>query len=302
MADITGTATLDGAALANAKITAINDTQGVVEATTTTAADGTYTLTVTGGDTYHVLFEYDDGAGTQYQDHSQPFVAVESSAPAFWSESLHRYQFTEGSGTTVADSGSAATLSDLTLNGPSWTTDAIHEGWATSYDGTDDYATASSQSTMSGYTSGMTCLLWAKIENQTGRLGIVGVYDSNNADRSWIFEQNSQNELRVFYSADGTNYTNSGWSSFSSYGQWIRFAIRWESGQSFAMFMDGTEVSPSWSGSTVAELYQSSAPLDIARSTLSSAFLAGQVDDLHLYDRALTDQEIQDDYNAYEVP
>lgn len=39
MSDIIGTVTIDGSPLQNAKITAINDTQGIVESTATIAAD-----------------------------------------------------------------------------------------------------------------------------------------------------------------------------------------------------------------------------------------------------------------------
>lgn len=77
LVQVTGTVQLDdGTALENATIIGYNDTQGLVEDVTTTAADGTYTLEMSPGDTAHVMMEYDDGTD-QYNAQSKPFVVLE---------------------------------------------------------------------------------------------------------------------------------------------------------------------------------------------------------------------------------
>lgn len=76
-ATVSGTVTLDSSALEGAKITVINDTQGAIQGTATTDVNGAYSVDCPPGDTVHVLLEYDDGAGTQYNDESQPFVVTQ---------------------------------------------------------------------------------------------------------------------------------------------------------------------------------------------------------------------------------
>lgn len=78
-ASVTGTVTVDGTALEGATITGINDTTGSVYGTTTTDANGDYSIDFPVGDTAHLLMEYDDGTN-QYNDKSKPFVVVEDTS------------------------------------------------------------------------------------------------------------------------------------------------------------------------------------------------------------------------------
>jgi len=73
MVDISGTVTdEDGDTLGGVQVIVIDETNDVVAATTTTASDGTYSVTV-GSNSYHVLFSYEDG-GNQYNTDSYPFI------------------------------------------------------------------------------------------------------------------------------------------------------------------------------------------------------------------------------------
>lgn len=76
MATVTGIARLNGSPVAGAKVTGINDTKQVVEATAMTEADGSYLLNMTTGDVVHILIEYEDGTQT-YNDESKPFIALD---------------------------------------------------------------------------------------------------------------------------------------------------------------------------------------------------------------------------------
>jgi hypothetical protein len=73
MVTISGTVTDDeGNNLENVEVWVINEATDSVAATTTTASDGTYSVTV-GSDFYHVIFYYVDGS-KDYNTNSKPYV------------------------------------------------------------------------------------------------------------------------------------------------------------------------------------------------------------------------------------
>jgi hypothetical protein len=74
MVDISGTVTNnDGDSLGGVTVIVIDETNDAVAGTTTTASDGTYSITV-GSNSYHVLFSYEE-SGEQYNTDSYPYVS-----------------------------------------------------------------------------------------------------------------------------------------------------------------------------------------------------------------------------------
>ena len=299
-----GQFTIDGTGTGGATVYVIDTdaSPSTVVGTTTTNADGTWSVDVGSDTTIESILEYEDpDTGEVYKVLNKPYVTHTSPAPTFFDEALHRYEFAEGSGSTVADTGSAGSLADLELyNGPSWTTDAVHEGWAIALDGTDDYGRAPNRDTMSGFTEGMTFLCWAKLEQVDSRVGIATCYDTTNDERSWYFEQNSLNDIRVYYSANGADFYRDIYSTFDLYNEWVRLGFRWSSGSNINFLINGTAYAPDTADTNVSSLYQTSSPLDLGRATHSTdRYLSGQLDDTMLWDRALTDSEVQEDYDYY---
>lgn len=73
MVDISGTVTdNDGNPLSGATVIVIDEANDSVAATTTTASDGTYSVTV-GSNSYHVLLSY-QANGEEYNTDSYPFI------------------------------------------------------------------------------------------------------------------------------------------------------------------------------------------------------------------------------------
>jgi len=70
---VSGNVTLSGSPVQGATIEVIDQTNGDLEATTTTDSNGDYSVTVETGITVHVCCRYEDG-GTQYNSESKPFV------------------------------------------------------------------------------------------------------------------------------------------------------------------------------------------------------------------------------------
>lgn len=77
MAAISGTATLDGAAIEGAKIHVINSDSDTHVGTDTTGTDGSYSVTVP-DDTaeYAVFAQYEDSTGNQYDTEGRPFITL----------------------------------------------------------------------------------------------------------------------------------------------------------------------------------------------------------------------------------
>lgn len=70
---VSGTVTLSGSPVQGATIEVIDQTNGDLEATTTTDSNGDYSVSVESGITVHVCCRYDDGVDT-YNSKSKPFV------------------------------------------------------------------------------------------------------------------------------------------------------------------------------------------------------------------------------------
>ena len=74
---VSGTFYADGTATGGATVTAFNDTQGTVQGTTQTNADGTFSISFPTGDEGHFLVEYTDADGNEYKAESKPFIVPE---------------------------------------------------------------------------------------------------------------------------------------------------------------------------------------------------------------------------------
>jgi hypothetical protein len=73
---LSGTVTLDGSAVEGATIYCIDDTNESIAEVTSTDANGDYRVRVDTGDLYHMVVQYEDGQGNQYNDESKPFLAT----------------------------------------------------------------------------------------------------------------------------------------------------------------------------------------------------------------------------------
>lgn len=74
MVDISGKVTdKDGNGVENVNVTVLDESDNTVVATTTTDANGDYSVTV-GTNSYHVMFRYEDSEGDLFNSESYPFV------------------------------------------------------------------------------------------------------------------------------------------------------------------------------------------------------------------------------------
>ena len=295
MPEISGTVTWDdGTPIQGATVIARLGSQEVV--TTTSNADGTYTLTVAGGGNYHVKCQFEDANG-QYRTYSYPYIYREATEPLAWNDSLHRWNHDEGTGTTLTDTGAATTLADATITGGSWETVNFQYGGA-SVDyvlAEGDYATAPNRSTMTGFTGGMTFLTWIYPRDATTRQTVARV------SSSWIFRIDGGDWDVYLYDADTGSYTHYYYgNTVVDTNTWQRAGFRWRPGEHVEVIENGTinaHTSTGGQGTAVANMASSASDMEMPGSSLP---IDGLIDGpMMIWDRALTDAEVQDDYAAF---
>lgn len=130
MATISGTCTVSGSTVDGAVVFIIDDGDDTVAATTTSGADGTYSVSGLADGTYHVVAQYDDGS-TTYNALSKPYITINTTIDRFEDNDIAEYSGDTGNFSTVqspVQSGSYA------LQTSGWATNRI-----TSTSGLDNY-------------------------------------------------------------------------------------------------------------------------------------------------------------------
>jgi hypothetical protein len=238
------------------------------------ASEGSYTATV---------LSDDDSASTS--------VSVGPAIPD--SGLLRRYQFNDDSDTTTAIDSEGS--NDGTINGATYTTNAAEGSHALDFDGTDDYVSIPSFSQFGSYT----IVSWL-------------YKDTFNAiENAWYFQENNAISFRTRDTTSGSRAIsngielvhNDGSTSFYvesefNIGRWQMFAGTWD-GSTLKLYRDE-------SGS-ITEKDSVSAPVmgSKARGTVigrngdtASRNWTGRQDDYPIYNRALSQSELQQIYDS----
>jgi len=204
------------------------------------------------------------------------------------------YTFDEGSGTTAGDSSGSGNTGTLT-NGPTWTTGQI--GGALQFDGVNDYVNAGDNGTADIGTSNFSISFWHKMNSGnsviTKGAGGVSGYNIN-----WI----SATTIRL-YVQDSFSHSVVPQFTISNPSLWHHYVFRVDKSivTGLSLYVDG--VAKSCSGNcgydltTVGDISNS---LSLAMGTRNPAnnggYLAGSLDDVRVYNRVLSAQEISDLY------
>ena len=140
-----------------------------------------------------------------------------------------------GSGTTITDQGSGGNDGTLT-NGPTFSTDvpvapSFNNSRSLSYDGTDDYALASS---LSGHAAPFTMSFWFLTSNDAN---MVPFHYQDNLWFRMVLRSSSDGRRIRFYGSNDSNKTSTGaWVS----GQWNHFAATVDSSGNTDLYLNGT--------------------------------------------------------------
>jgi subtilisin family serine protease len=213
------------------------------------------------------------------------WLAVED----WWLQPVSHWKFDEGSGTIAYDS--AGDNDGTLVNGPIWTTGQI-DG-ALDFD-TGDYVDCGSFAELDGATA-FSMSFWIKADSlpfPSGIPGYLGVirHGTSSQRTPWIYGEASNSYLSIQFETT-TGGVGDGVSNTSNLtqGQWHHIVWTW----------DGTTVTPYKNGvpgttdTTVGSvLATADSNLEIGRIPSPYSSWDGSIDDVRIYDRALSAEEI----------
>ncbi len=198
------------------------------------------------------------------------------------------YSFNEGSGTTVGDSSANANIG--TVANASWTSSGKFGG-ALSFNGTNSLVTVA-DSTSLDLTSAMTLEAW--------------VYPTALNDwRTILMKESSGTHVYLLYANDDAPrpaaYFRTGSVEKGAQGTtilprnaWSHVAATYD-GTTFRLFVNGVQVA---SAAATGLINTSNLPLRIGGSTVWGEYFSGRIDEVRIYNRALSAAEVATDMNA----
>jgi len=254
----------------------------------------TYTLSgLQDGQLYYFsVTAYDNSDNeSNYSDEMSSIPSPDSPMP---SGLVAAYSFDEGSGTTVADdSGNGHTG---TISGGIWTAQGKFSS-ALVFDGVDDFVSVPDTSSLDLSTRG-TVAAWVKL-NALGKWhGVIAKGNANtDAVHNYALEITNTNLIRCIL-GDGTSSLRLDASLSPIAGQFYHLACTWD-GTTVRLYVNGT-----LDRSTAQTLAPAgnTAPLFIGQFGGNVDHFDGTIDEVRIYNRALTTSEIQTDMNTPVTP
>jgi uncharacterized protein YjdB len=198
------------------------------------------------------------------------------------------YNFNEGSGSAVTDASGNGNTG--TISGAAWTTSGKFGG-ALSFNGTNSWITVNDAVSLD-LTSGVTMEAWVKLSTVTGWQAIVikerpaglsyALYAANTDHNAAVAALHTSNDVNL--------YGNSA----LAVNTWTHVAATYD-GTTLRLYVNGVQVnSQALSGSIPV----SPSPLRIGGDSVWGEYLNGVIDEVRVYNRALSAAEIQTDMNA----
>lgn len=236
-----------------------------------------------------------------------PFV---TSAAAPTSGLIGYWNFDQGSGTTATDSSGSGNNGTLT-NGPTWTTGKVGSG-AISFDGTNDNVSLGRMSSTES-ASQLTWSFWAyanAIQNDDAFISKENVYNSGSWHIGMTTACDSGNQLIVHIAAsagDGGQFGCADPGSIAT-GRWIHYAVVFNgtltgNANRLKIYVDGVQDSSlDFVGTIPAATIVSSDIAKIGSDPASVSNINAKIDEVRIYNRALSSQEVLDIYNDTGAP
>jgi hypothetical protein len=196
------------------------------------------------------------------------------------------WRLDEGGGTTTLD---AAGPHPGTLNGPAWTAGRV--GQAVRFDGADDFIDLGSLDVAG---SALTIAAWIRPDGFPIDDGRIVSKSVGPAEQDHYFMLSTVSSggyrLRFRLKAGGSTTTLVASSGVLSVGQWA-YAAAVYNGSAMILYLNGAEVGRVAKTGTIAT--NASVPVAIGRNPQAYGAFQGAIDEVRLYQRALTVADIQ---------
>jgi glucose/arabinose dehydrogenase/chitodextrinase len=194
------------------------------------------------------------------------------------------YSFNEGTGTTAADA--SGTGNPGTIGTAAWST-AGKYGNALSFNGTTARVTVPDSASLR-LTAGMTLEAWVFPTTANANWRDV-IYKGN--DDYYLEATSSASSRPVGGGKFGGNYGEVYGTTALTANTWTHLAVTYD-GATLRLFVNGTQVS---SGARTGPIASSSGALSIGGDGPFGQYFSGRIDDVRIYNRALTQAQLQTD-------
>ncbi len=234
-----------------------------------------------------------DGVGNQ-SGHSNSATAA-TLEQAVIPDLVAHYTFDEGSG-TIAEDSSGNGINGTLVNGPAWITGK--NGKALNFDGTDDYVNIAANSAFDSLNE-ITVTAWIKpVVGSTGIKGIVNFWKSY-TDRAYL-ALFSGSTPSVYNDIDdiGTLHSTEGITSLMN--EWVFLSWTYDKSSLSKIYVNGTQKGTTLdvvlSFANLDDGFYATIGINREGTGLYSPFM-GSIDEVKIYNRALTAEEILTEYN-----
>jgi hypothetical protein len=207
------------------------------------------------------------------------------------------YSFNEGSGMTITDS--SGNSNSGTTSGPTWTAPGKF-GSALSFDGVNDYVTIPNSSWLDISGTNLTISFWTNIQNNNDGIDdviLAKLWAPTNSSPYYQygieFDANGAKTLDFFF-GDTSGTLRGPFSMTPSLGLWTYVTFTYD-GTAVKGYLDGVQ---KFSTSTTQSIQARGNVLQLGVDAALGQPFSGKVDEVRIYNRALSQAEIQADMNA----
>jgi hypothetical protein len=217
------------------------------------------------------------------------------------------YPLDENTGTTVADA--SRYQNNGTLNSPaSWNASgkigsAVNMNGTTDSAGTGAVLVSNNANLPTG--SAMTVELWANQSQWVTNQAFASQWNYSTSG-SWAVQTGASNNLRIYIAGSqtdtGTNYVDTTSGTWNSFNVWRHVVMTFDGSQAAAsrvkVYIDGVQAGTTVTGTIPASLQSSTGAFSIGSFPGLGRALTGSVDQVKLFNRALSLGEVTAEYNG----
>jgi len=237
--------------------------------------------------TYRYKIVAEDAAGNAGPASGEGAATVQQQTPAGL---VAAYAFNEGSGTAVNDA-SGKNNRGTTSGGTTWTTGG-RNGGAMTFNGTNAMVTVADSASLD-LTTGLTIEAWVRAADTSAVWSTIALKERPNGMCYGLYAKTSSSgpSLQVRTGGSEPRTPNV---AVPGANTWVHVAATYD-GSTLRMYVNGGQVA---GANATGAVTTSNSALRIGGNSVWGEYLSGSLDDLRIYNRALTAVEIGADMNA----